>query len=402
MPEFAYRARTFAGDDIAGTLTANTQRDAFRALGEQSLFPLEVTAAEPARFPKPFSRRIKTQVLSTNLTQLSDLLASGVPLLKALDVLAANAVPPRLTEVLEDVRNQVAEGVTLDKALARHGDVFNELTISMIRAGLEGAFLEDALKRVAAFLQQQEALKARVLGAMTYPVILAIAGFTVTIVLLVFFVPKFSELFARLEARGGLPWATVALLWLSNVLGRYGLFVALAIGGTAWLLRKQALTPRGRSLIDLWKLRIPLAGPVFLGFAVSRFCRVLGTLLRNGVPLLKALRISSESTGNRLLEKAIRDAAQNVSSGNRLTQPLAQCGLFPRPVMAMISVAEESNNLDDVLINVADGMDRQTSQRLDLMVRMLEPLMLLIMAGIILFVLMALLLPVFEMSATVG
>jgi general secretion pathway protein F/type IV pilus assembly protein PilC len=272
----------------------------------------------------------------------------------------------------------------------------------MVRAGLEGAFLEESLKRVAGFLAQQETLKARLIGAMTYPVILAIAGLSVTTVLLVFFVPKFSELFARLEARGGLPWATVSLLWLSNALGRYGLFIIAALAGGVVLLRRQLRTPRGRTLVDRWKLRIPVAGPVFLGFAVSRFCRVLGTLLHNGVPLLKSLHISSESTGNRLLAQAIRQAAQNVSAGDRLAQPLAQCGLIPRPVMAMISVAEESNNLEEVLITIADGIDHQTSQRLDLMVRMIEPLMLLVMAGIILFVLMALLLPVFEMSATVG
>jgi general secretion pathway protein F/type IV pilus assembly protein PilC len=237
---------------------------------------------------------------------------------------------------------------------------------------------------------------------MTYPAILAGAGVAITIVLIVFFVPKFSELFARLEAQGGLPFSTVMLLAISNVLGKYGLLVAAAIAGLAWWVRRQLRTERGRLLADRLKLKLPVAGKIFLGYAISRFCRVLGTLLRNGVPLLKSLEISSASTGNRVLSKAIQRSAENVSAGETLARPLAECGLIPKPVMAMIAVAEESNNLDNVLVNIADGIDRQTSVQLDLMVRLLEPLTLLVMAGAILFVLVALLLPVFQMSSTIN
>jgi general secretion pathway protein F/type IV pilus assembly protein PilC len=271
----------------------------------------------------------------------------------------------------------------------------------MVRAGSEGAFLEDALKRTADFLEKQEELRGRVVGAMTYPVILATAGFVVTVVLIVFFVPKFSPLFARLEEQGGLPVATVALLWISSVLGRYGVFVAAAVAAAVVFARRRLRTDEGRLFADHARLKIPIAGKIFLGYAISRFCRVLGTLLRNGVPLLKSLEISSDSTGNRVLSRAIRNSAENVSSGETLAKPLAESGLIPRPVMAMISVAEESNNLDHVLIQIADGIDRQTSRQLDLMVRLLEPLTLLIMASAILFVLIALLLPVFQMSSTV-
>ena len=161
-------------------------------------------------------------------------------------------------------------------------------------------------------------------------------------------------------------------------------------------------TSQGRLLADRWKLKIPVAGPIFLSYAVSRFCRVLGTLLRNGVPLLKSLDISSESTGNVVLAQAIRDSAENISTGNTLSRPLADCGLIPKTVMAMISVAEESNNLDNVLVNIADGIDRKTARQLDIMVRLVEPMMLLVMGTIILFVLTALLLPIFDMSAAIG
>lgn len=401
MPEFAYTARNHAGGDVAGTLTAGSRREAVCALGDRQLFPLSVTDAAPARINWNRPRRVKTAALAQTLTQLSDLLQSGVPLMRSLDVLAEQAVHPTLTEVLGDVRNQVAEGTPLDEAMLRHPLVFSELTISMVRAGSEGAFLEDALKRTADFLEKQEELRGKVVGAMTYPAILAGAGVFITVVLVVFFVPKFSDLFKSLEERGGLPIATTVLLALSDILGKYGIFVAAAIGGAVYWVRKQLATERGRLFADRTKLKIPIAGKIFLGYATSRFCRVLGTLLHNGVPLIKSLEISSDSTGNRVLAQAIRLSAENVSSGETLAKPLAECGLIARPVMAMISVAEESNNLDNVLVNIADGIDRQTSRQLDLMVRLLEPLTLLIMASAILFVLIALLLPVFQMSSTI-
>ncbi len=271
----------------------------------------------------------------------------------------------------------------------------------MVRAGSEGAFLEDALKRTADFLEKAEELRGRVVGAMTYPAILAAAGFTVTVLLIVFFVPKFEGLFTSMKERGGLPFATVALLAISDTLGKYGVFVAGAVAAAVYWARRQLHTEKGRLFADRSKLKIPIAGKIFLGYAISRFCRVLGTLLHNGVPLLKSLEISSDSTGNRVLAQAIRQSAENVSSGETLAKPLAECGLIPRPVMAMISVAEESNNLDHVLVNIADGIDRQTGVQLDLMVRLLEPLTLLVMASAILFVMVALLLPVFQMSSTV-
>jgi type II secretory pathway component PulF len=401
MPEFAYKARNHAGSDVIGTISATTRRDALCALSDRKLFPLTVEDAAPARIQWQRKRRIKTQLLATTLTQLADLLQSGVPMLRSLDVLAEQAVHPALAEVLADVRNQVAEGKPLDEAMARHPQAFSELTISMVRAGSEGAFLEDALKRTADFLEKQEELRGRIVGAMTYPAILATAGCCITVVLIVFFVPKFSELFARLEEQGGLPIATVMLLAISAVLGKYGLFVAAALAAAAYGVRRRLRTEQGRLFADRAKLKIPIAGKIFLGYAISRFCRVLGTLLRNGVPLLKSLEISSDSTGNRVLARAIRESAENVSSGQTLAKPLAACGLIPRPVMAMIGVAEESNNLDNVLIHIADGIDRQTSVQLDLMVRLLEPLTLMIMASAILFVLIALLLPVFQMSSTI-
>lgn len=346
--------------------------------------------------------RVRAQLLSITLSQLADLLTSGVPLLRALEVLERQASHPTLNAVLRDVRTQVSEGATLDAAMARHSQVFSELTVSMARAGAEGGFLEDVLKRTADFIEHQEDLKGRVVGAATYPVILAIAGFSATTVLVVFFVPKFAELFERLKQRGELPAVTSALLWTSDFLGRYGLLLLAALAGAGWWGVTRLRTEEGRRWADRWKLKLPLAGPILLSLAVARFCRVLGTLLKNGVAILKALEISSDSTGNRMLSAAIRSAADNISAGQSLAAPLSACGLFPQTVVEMISVAEESNNLENVLVSIADGLERRTQRQLDLLVRLLEPAMLLVMACVVLLVVVALLLPVFQMSAAMN
>jgi type II secretory pathway component PulF len=191
------------------------------------------------------------------------------------------------------------------------------------------------------------------------------------------------------------------LLVTSDFLRSWGWIVlALAIGG-GFYARAQLATEAGKLWRDRWKTRIPGAGRIMLNLAVARFCRVLGTLLHNGVPIIKSLEISSESTGNRLLRQAVQDAAKNISAGQPLAGPLAASGHFPSAVVEMISVAEESNTLEQVLLQIADGLERRTWRQLDLFVRLLEPVMLLVLAGAVLVVVIALLLPVIKMSTTI-
>ncbi len=403
MPQFAYIARTADGQDVEGTITAASRQETLHILCEQSLFPLSVEDSTPSRGLWRLRQKVKASLVASNLAQLADLLNNGVPLLKSLEILAKQATNPTLAEVLVDMRDKVAEGTALDAAMAEHPNIFGDLTVNMVRAGSEGAFLEDSLKRTAVFLELQEELKGRIVGAMLYPAFLAAMGTVVTVVLVVFFVPKFSELFERLERDGGgLPMATVILLAVSDFLGRFGVAVVAVLAGLVYWAAGAIKTERGRAFADRWKLKLPVVGKIMLGSAVSRFCRVLGTLLENGVPLLKSLEISSASTGNVILARTIRESAVNISSGETLSKPLAASGLLPRSVMAMISVAEESNNLDAVLVNIADGIDKKTSRQLDTMVRMVEPVMLLAMGLIIGFVMVALLLPVFDMSSALG
>jgi type II secretory pathway component PulF len=402
MPDFAYIARDLSGNRVTGKLTAGTAQEALSMLGQKALFPVQVEAEKPNSLSFLPARRIKAQLMATTFGQLADLLRSGVPLLRSLDVVQKQSSNERLSTVLAEVRGRVEEGASLAEAMARYPRVFSEMAISMVRAGGEGGFLEDALDHVADFTEKQEDIKSRTLGALAYPGFLAVVGTLVVTGLIVFIVPKFEVLFARLKERGELPIFTEWLLGLSNLLQSWGLLIAgLLVAGTVYLKMKLA-TEDGRLLADRLKLRIPLAGKIFLNMAVARFCRVLGTLLKNGVPILRSLQISNEAAGNRVLSAAIRDASENISSGESLAAPLAACGHFPPAVVEMIAVAEESNTLEKVLTDIAEGLERRTWRQLDLFVRLLEPLMLLVLAAVVLVVVIALLLPVIKMSTTIA
>jgi type II secretory pathway component PulF len=403
MPEFFYRAKNLGGANTEGTIAAGTEREAMLLLRKQSLFPLEVRNQDEkstlGKIDLRLARKIKMEVVADTLTQLADLLGGGVSLLDSLNILSEESADAQMRDVLADIRDCIADGANLDEAMAAHPKVFSDLVVSMVRAGLEGAFLEESLQHVSAFLQKQDQLRAKVIGAMTYPIVLLIVGFIVTIVLVLYIVPMFEPFFERLQRSGsGLPGVTVALLFVSHALLSYGALFAIAGGLLVVALKRITETSRGRRAFDTLKLRMPVVGGVYHSTAVSRFCRVLGTLLRNGVPILKSLDISAESTGNVLLKDAVRQSAENISSGNSLAAPLASSGLIPPQVMAMIRVAEESNSLESVLIKVANRMDEKTERKLDSLVRLVEPLMLLAIGGVVLFIIMGVLLPVFDMN----
>jgi general secretion pathway protein F/type IV pilus assembly protein PilC len=346
-------------------------------------------------------KRIKGQAMAAMYGQLSDLLRSGVPLLKSLEILRKQVSHPELARVLDSIRAQVEEGTTLSDAMARHPDAFNSMAISMVRAGGEGGFLEESLDRVAEFTEKQEDLKSRTLGAVAYPLFLAGVGALVVFGLMTFFVPKFEGLFARLRDRNQLPLATEWLLDTSAFLQSWWWAVAGLVAGLVVVARWRLATESGRRWRDRVVLRLPLVGPITRQLSVARFCRVLGTMLRNGVPILKGLDISGDAAGNAVLADAIRKAAENISAGQSLARPLGGSGQFPNAVVEMIAVAEESNTLDRVLVEIADSVERRTWRQMDLAVRLIEPILLLLMAAAVLVLAIALLLPVFKMSMTI-
>lgn len=404
MPDFTYEALAKTGAKSTGTLTANSEREAALILDGRGLFPLKVVLAKTQASSAGgfFAPRVGGRTIATFYSQLADLLHSGVPLLRSLELLERQGTNRTLQAVLRDVRAKVADGTGLAQAMGQHPKVFSELAVSMVRAGQEGGFLEDVLKRVAMFVENQEDLKSKVIGSLAYPVFLAFAGAAVVTVLMVFFVPKFESIFEKLKEKGEMPDITSFLLWVSHSIRDFWWLIGAAAVGGFVAFRQWVATPAGRLIFDRVKMRLPLFGKVFLGLALSRFCRILGTMLHNGIPLLKALHIAKDSTGNKVLALAIEKSAENVTAGQKLADPLRKSGYFPSDVVEMITIAEEANALETVLIQVSDSLDKRTARNLELMVKLLEPMMLMVMAVVVGFIAVGLLMPVFKISSSLG
>ena len=404
MPEFTYEALLTTGQRNNGTLTAGSEREAMAMLDARGLFPVRIAPAKSAgSVSHRWGRRIRGRYMATFYSQLADLLRSGVPLLRCLDILERQSSQPALAEIVREVRAKVADGRGLAEAMAQHPRAFDELSVSMVRAGQEGGFLEDVLKRIADFTEHQEDLKAKVIGALAYPGFLATVGLLILVALVIFVVPRFEPIFAKLEEKGDLPLLTQLLVGTSHFfLSWRGLFLLVALAAGLVMFISWARTDSGRLRLDGLRLRVPVIGGIYLSYALSRFTRLLGTMLKNGIPILNALKIAKDSTGNRVLTEAIENSAENIKSGDRLATPLAACQHFPRDVVEMIAVGEESNSLETVLVDIADGLEKRTNRQLELFVRMLEPVMLLVMAAVTLVVMAGLLLPVFKMTTIMG
>ena len=249
MADFAYIARDIAGQRVAGTLTAATQREAMSTLSGMKLFPVEVKqSAGPLR--ATFAGKIRPHAMAQFFLQLAALMKSGVPLLRALEVLGNQTTLPALQRTIGDLRDRIADGESLSESMARHPRTFNVLAVSIVRAGIEGGFLEEALERVARFTDQQAELKSRVMGALAYPMFLVVFSVSIVTVLIVYFVPQFETLFSRLRARGELPILTDWLLGLSTAISSYGIFIALAIGLLVMAIRSQIATEAGHWFVD--------------------------------------------------------------------------------------------------------------------------------------------------------
>ncbi len=397
MATFSYKAKTVSGETVAGVLTAESQQAALRMLDDRALYPINVSegTSTSRRVITGGRRKVKLRQMSTLYSQMADLLRAGVPVLRALETLSRSTSTPLLAEILREVQSDVSGGESLADAMARHPNAFNDLTIAMVRAGEQGGFLEDVLARVSTFVERQDELRNKLIGSMIYPCILLVAGVSVVSGLMIFVVPRIKTFLDRVP---NLPWLTTALFGACDFLKANGAYVLGMLVGVVFLAVFILRSEQGRLFLDRFQLRAPVLGGIVTMVAICRFCRILGTMLNNGVPILQALRISKDSAGNRILASEIDKAAESVQKGESLATPLASCGLFPPEIVDMISVAEESNNLEGVLVQIADSNEARTARQIDLGVRLLEPLMLLVMAVFVLIIALALLVPILKMS----
>lgn len=397
MATYQYIALGPDGRRVTGNMTAASEQAVLTELEKKQLAPVRVQA-ERGALTISLRKGVGSRKLATFYQQFGDLLRAGVPMLRALRILGRSKSNPKLAGAFAEIAELVEDGEDLSASMRRYPDLFPEVQLAMIQAGEAGGFLEQVLSRLGQFLNHQADLRAKLIGSMIYPIILGTVGTGVLIVIFGFFVPMFRDFFDELP---NLPLPTQVILFISALIADYGFFTLIGVGvfvALGWWVVKQPAAQRVWSRV---KMKLPITGPLARAVAVARFCRTLGTMLANGIPMLAAMRIAKGSAGNAVLEDAIAKATEAVRSGESLAPPLEETGLFSDDVIEMIRVGESANNLDEVLITIADTVDGRVDRLLTTSVRLAEPLMLLVLGGIIGFVAVGLLIPMIRLSSSI-
>jgi general secretion pathway protein F len=343
--------------------------------------------------------RIRTGDVANATRQLATLLSSGLPLMEALNVLVDQEENQALKQSLASLRDSVRGGSSFTDALKTNAKVFSQLYGNMVAAGEASGTLEITLDRLADFLEEQVRFRGRFAAALAYPALMTVIGIGVLFFLFSFVLPRVVGMFE--DMRQQLPFITLALLAVVHVLSRFWWLILIALGGAGWYLKQHFSTQAGREKLDAWLLRMPVFGTLIRMIAVSRFTRTLGTLLQSGVPTLTALDIVQNVIGNTVLAEAVRKARENVREGESIAEPLRRSGLFPPVVVQMVSVGEKSGELEKMLLKVSDSFDRTVETRITALMSLLEPIIILVMGLVVGFIVIAILLPIMQMSSAV-
>ncbi len=381
-----------AGARVTGALAAATESAVLAELESRRLTPVRVAPRKEKR-----GGGVSARALGTAYAQLSDLLRAGVPVMRCLTLLGRQKTKPALAAAFRDVADRVADGSEVSEAMQDHPRVFPSIHVAMVRAGEQGGFLEDVFEQLGLFVLAEAELKGKVVGSLIYPTILVGIMLVVVGVIFTVFVPMFEPMFARIEQ---VPTITKIVFAISDAVVSYGPVTAIVVGAVAfgcYRLSKRADVQRGIAIV---RTRAPVIGPLTRALATARFCRLLGMMESGGVPLLNAMKISRDAAGNVLMEEAIDEAIESVRGGDQLAPPLAKSGLFPEDVVEMISVGEAAGNIDKVLLNVAETLEKRIDRLLTAAVRLIEPLMLMMIAGMIGTIAVALILPMTKLTAT--
>jgi len=411
MPTFQYKALQADGAVAEGQLEAPGRQEAFSQMAGLGLRPvslLEQAAAGPqteSLLPdslKSISFGKRTDKISAreleNFTRLlSSLLAAGVPLSRALVILYKEASTPAAGAKWKEIHDLVIDGMSLADAMSKSPETFPRVYTAMVQAGETGGFLDLVLAQIADFQAREKELRSKVMTAMLYPSILLVLAIGVLIFLLTFFIPRFQLVFAGFGA--ALPLPTQIVIGVSHVVRAYGLFVVLGLAISGFLVRNWFSSETGRRAWEGLMLRAPVVGPLVAEFAMARFCRMLGTLLGAGVPLVQGLNVARKSIGNQILVDAVAQSIDRVQQGGQLGQSLADCkGLFASSTVEMISVAEESGRLDQELVRIANVTEGDLDRQLKTAVAFAEPLMLFMIAAFIGTIFISMVLPIFTLQ----
>ena len=403
MAEFNYVAVNKQGKREKGIIEAVDEQDLKKKLRLKGLILVNsIKSTKSQRKSKGF--KFQSSVNSYDLTlitrQMATMLESGIALLRVISIIEKQAEKPKLKEMFSQIKNDVSQGQTLSSALAKNPKYFDKLYVSMVKAGEASGSLDVVLVRLAKSKEDSEELKGRVKGAMIYPVIVIVVSFTIVYGLMSFVVPRFVEMFAGAGMK--MPALTQVVINISAVMAKFWHVILGAVVGGIFLLIKTVKSPKGKEKFDKFILKMPMIGSLLRKVAVARFTRTMATLLSSGVPILLAFDISSETSGNTVISKAVVLARNSIKEGNTIAKPLEQSGEFPVMVTQMIEVGEESGTITEMLNKISDFMETDIKQGIQGLVAAMEPLAIVIMAVLVGTIVIALFLPLFSISDAVA
>ena len=405
MPVFEYKGLTTEGKDARGFMDAENLQGAKIKLRRSGVFPVEITEETSKKAEGETSsvrgivRRVKKEETTVFTRQLATLLTAGLPLMEALSATIDHIDDPLLKRTITRIREDVREGRSLAEAMKGHPRVFSGLYTNMIQAGETSGALDVVLARLADFQESQVRLRNKLWAAMTYPVMMLFIGIGVLAFLFTFVIPQVTRVFEDIGQ--ALPLPTLILISISNFFRSYWWVIAGGIFVISFALTKYIKTLQGKARYDRVILRVPMLGKIIKLIAISRFTRTLSTLLASGVPMITSMDIVKAVVNNTVISKALEDAKDRVREGEALSEPLKRSGIFPSMVIQMITVGERSGEIEGMLSKVSEAFDNEVETTIAGLTALLEPVMILFMGIIVLFVVLSILLPIFEMSQIV-
>jgi len=396
MPLFQYTARTLKGQLQQGEIDLPSRDDVVSHLRKSRLLVVQVRAA-PKQFKLNlgFGGRIKTRDIVILTRQFATMINAGLPLVKALDILAQQTENKNLASVTRQVLYDVESGHTLADAMRKQPKAFSDLFVNMVAAGEAGGILDTILIRLAQFLEKNDAIVRKVKGAMVYPiVIMSVAAIAVT-VLLIFVIPTFQNMFASVNLE--LPLPTRIVIGASNLLKHYWWAIGGVLGFAVFSINRYYKTPPGKLQIDTFLLKAPVVGDLLRKSAVSRFTRTLGTLISSGVSILDGLEITARTAGNQVIHNAVMESRASIAGGETIAAPLQKSKVFPPMVISMIAVGEQTGGLDEMLTKIADFYDEEVDAAVSTLISLMEPIMIVVLGVIVGGMVVAMYLPIFDM-----
>ncbi len=432
MPTYTFTAMDAKGKEQTGTVDASSQSSALSIIREQGLFPTKVEeagaasatatakggkkkapAAKKAKGAKSsslnmeirmpaFLQRVKPKQLMTYTRQLATLINAGLPLMRSLQVILKQEKHPLLVRATSEIIEGIQSGSTFAEALSQHPRVFNRLYVNMVKAGELGGVLDVVLERLAEFMEKAQRIRNKVVSAMVYPIVVLLMAVGIVTFLMIVIIPKFEAIFDDLLGEGGLPALTQMVMNASDTIANRSIPLILSIVALVILIKILGKTTFGRYGLDWIKLRMPIFGVLISKTAIARFTRTLGTLMTSGVPVLQALNIVRDTSGNEVIARAVNVIHDAVKEGENMAPPIQSCGVFPPMVVSMVEVGEETGELPEMLMKIADNYDDEVDNTVAGLTSIIEPLLIVFLALVVGTIVIALFLPLISIIGQIG